>query len=259
MKVRAIFTDLDGTLLEPDGSLRWEAAAEIKRLTAAAIPVFLVTSKTVAEVVRLLARLELATPAGFENGAGIVDTGGSKVFDPSALPVTELRRAAARLRAQCGAPLRTMEELDDSELSGLTGLPTSELAAARDRRATLPLVVRPEWDFFLRMALPSLPRMRLVRGNRFLHLQGNHDKTSVVKLLLSRFPTSEGVVVSCGDSPNDLELLAGAHFAVIVPSTDGPSPELVQQIPDARVAPHPHGRGWAMAVREIVERTTPPR
>ena len=46
MKVRAIFTDLDGTLLEPDGSLRAEAFAEIQRLNAGGIPVCLVTSKT---------------------------------------------------------------------------------------------------------------------------------------------------------------------------------------------------------------------
>ena len=51
MKIRAIFTDLDGTLLEPDGSLRAEASAEIQRLSASDIPVCLVTSKTAAEVV----------------------------------------------------------------------------------------------------------------------------------------------------------------------------------------------------------------
>ena len=256
MKVRAIFTDLDGTLLEPDGSVGCEAKAEIHRLTAAGIPVLLVTSKTAREVVGLLARLHLETPAGFENGAGIIDARGSMVFDPAAIPVEELRLAAAKLRERCGAPLRTMDELDDSELTSFTGLHGRALAAARDRRATMPLVVASEWDFFLGVALPAHPRMRLVRGNRFLHLQGDHDKTSVMKLLLSQLPLRDGVIVSCGDSPNDLEMLAGAKVAVIVPSAAGPNPELVRKIPGARVAPHPHGRGWAMAVREIVERTT---
>ncbi len=256
MKVRAIFTDLDGTLLEPDGSVGCEAEAEIHRLTAAGIPVLLVTSKTATEVVGLLARLHLETPAGFENGAGIIDARGSMVFDPAAIPVEELRLAAAKLRERCGAPLRTLDELDDSELISLTGLHQRALAAARERRATMPLVVAPEWDCILRAALPTSPRMRLVRGNRFLHLQGDHDKTSVMKLLLSQLPLREGIVVSCGDSPNDLELLTEAQVAVIVPSAAGASEELVMKIPGARIAPHPHGRGWALAVREIVERTT---
>jgi mannosyl-3-phosphoglycerate phosphatase len=257
MKVRAVFTDLDGTLLEPDGSLRAEAMTEIGRLTALGIPVCLVTSKTATEVVRLLARLRLETPAGFENGAGVVLANGSMVLDPAALSMEDLRRAAASLRGRCAAPIKTLDELDDRELRCLTGLPETALGAVRDRQATLPIVVAPQWDGPLRETLPSRPRMRLLRGNRFLHLQGDHDKTSVMQLLLSRLPPREGVTVSCGDSPNDLELLTRTEIAVIVPSHAGPSSELVRKVPGAFVAPEPHGRGWAMAVREIVERTTP--
>jgi len=257
MKVRAIFTDLDGTLLEPDGSLSAEALTEIKRLTASGIPVCLVTSKTAAEVVALLKQLQLATPAGFENGAGIVFAEGSMALEPAAIAMAELRREAARLRGRCGAPFRTLDELEENELMSITKLPAAALAAVRDRQATLPLVVAPTWDRRLHASLPARPRMRLLRGNRFLHLQGDHDKTSVMRLLLSRLPPRDGVVVSFGDSPNDSELLAKAEIAVIVPSAAGPSPELVRKIPDARVAPYPHGLGWVMAVRQIVERTTP--
>ena len=257
MKIRAIFTDLDGTLLEPDGSLRAEASAEIQRLSASDIPVCLVTSKTAAEVVALLARLRLATPAGFENGAGIVLADGSMVLEPAAITVAELRREVIRLRARCRVPFRTLDELGDDELVSITELPATALAAMRDRQATLPLVVVPMWDRRLRASLPARPRMRLLRGNRFLHLQGDHDKTTVMRLLLSRLPPRDGVVISLGDSPNDFELLAEAEIAVIVPSATGPSPELVRKIPHARVAPHPHGLGWVMAVRQIFERTTP--
>lgn len=257
MKIRAIFTDLDGTLLEPDGSLCAEALAEIKDLTAAGIPVCLVTSKTAPELVALLARLRLATPAGFENGAGIVRADGSMVLEPAAISMAELRRHATKLRARSGAPLRTLDELDDDELHSITGLPRPALATMRDRQATMPMLVDREWDQRLHASMSTQPRMRLLRGNRFLHLQGDHDKNSVMKMLLSLLPRREGAVVSCGDSPNDLELLAEAEIAVIVPSATGPSQELVDMIPNARVAAHPHGRGWATAVREIVERTTP--
>jgi len=255
MRIRAIFTDLDGTLLEPDGSIRAEALEALHELVANGVAVYLVTSKTAAELVELLARLRLETPAGFENGAGVVFADGSVLLGPEAVPVDEVRALAVSLRAETGAPLRTLDELDDEELMAVTGLPISALPGVRDRRATMPLRVPSRWDRRLRRSLPVEPRMRLVRGDRFLHLQGDHDKTTVMNLLLARLPERDGAVVSLGDSPNDLELLAAADVAVIVPSDTGPHPELVRRLPGARVAPGRHGRGWAMAVRQMIERT----
>ena len=257
MRVRVVFTDLDGTLLEPDGSLEPEAGAEIRRLTADGVPVCPVTSKTSDELGELMGLLGLATPAGFENGAGAILPDGSVTLAPGSVPVDTLRTEAARLRERSKAPLRTLEELDDGELAAITELPFSRLGAVRRRRATLPLVVAPGWDESLHAALPARPRLRLVRGNRFLHLQGDHDKTSVLTLLLSHLPPATGIVVACGDSPNDIELLAAADLRVIVPSVAGPSPALVQRFPDALLAPLPHGRGWAATVRSILERTMP--
>jgi mannosyl-3-phosphoglycerate phosphatase len=257
VKIRAIFTDLDGTLLEPDGSLCAEALEEINRLKDRGIPVCLVTSKTSVEVVDLLTRLRLMTPAGFENGAGVILPDGSMVLEPTAIPIVELRDHAAELRTRSGAPLRTLNEIDDAQLQLLTGLPRRALRAVRERRATLPLFVDSEWDGHLRESMPASPPMRLQRGNRFLHLQGNHDKTSVMKRLLTLLPRREGAVVSFGDSPNDLELLMEAEVAVIVPSADGPSQDLVGSIPGAHIAPRPHGRGWVMAVQQIAQRSSP--
>lgn len=254
MKIRAILTDLDGTLLEPDGSICAEALREVRHLTGAGVPVCLVTSKTPTEVIGLLAQLGLDTPAGFENGAGVVFSDGRTIMDPAAVPTADLRRHAENMRVKSGAPLRLLSELADDELHVFTCLRRSELAAVRDRRATLPLLVDARWDRLLRASMPGKPRMRLVRGNRFLHLQGDHDKTSVIQVLLSLLPPREGALVCFGDSPNDFELLTGAEVAVIVPSVSGPNRELMERVPAARVAPCPHGLGWAMAVRHIVER-----
>jgi len=55
-------------------------------------------------------------------------------------------------------------------------------------------------------------------------------------------------VVGCGDSPNDLELLQRVDLPVIVPSQTGAHPVLRGALPEAVVAPAPHGRGWARAV-----------
>jgi mannosyl-3-phosphoglycerate phosphatase len=253
VRLRAVYSDLDGTMLEPDGSVRPEVLVEIAALTLAGAPVCPVTSKTAAELRVLRGQLGLAAPAGFENGAGVLLPDGAEWLHPDAVSLEALRALATALREATGAPLHTIDELGDDRLSELTGLTGLALATARDRRASLPLVVAREWDAILRDALPSHPRVRLIRGNRFLHLQGRHDKASVLPDLERLLQAGEGPTVASGDSPNDIGLLAAADIAVIVPSRAGPDPDLLHAHPDAVVAPYPHGIGWAATMRALRE------
>ncbi len=252
MRPRIVLTDLDGTLLEADGSACAEAKSALALLRELAIPVCAVTSKTAGEVGAILRELGVTSPAAVENGAGVLLADGRGEPRPEAVPVATLMAEAERLRAATGAPLRTLLELSDAELGALTGLSGTALAAARDRRATLPLVVDPRWDGAIRAALAAYPPMSVLRGNRFLHLQGRHDKASAVPRLLELAHPGPGVTVALGDSPNDAGLLEAADVAVIVPGVAGPHPELVRRFPAARVAALPHGRGWAAAVRGLL-------
>jgi mannosyl-3-phosphoglycerate phosphatase len=252
MKIHAIFTDLDGTLLEPDGSICEEALDALVQLREMGVPVCPLTSKTAAELGSIMAILGLATPAGFENGAGVLLSDGALELQPSAVPVAELVTVLVKARGETGAPVRTILELADEELSALTGLRGVALSAARTRQATLPLLVEGSWDDALRTALDPSLSLRLIRGNKFLHLQGDHDKISVLPRLVELLGQGTGVTVACGDSPNDAELLAHADIPVIVPGTGGPHPDLVCDVPHARVARLPHGRGWAASVRSII-------
>lgn len=252
MKLSLVLTDLDGTLLEPDGSVTADALAALGTLRQAGVPVCPVTSKTAAELGLLSPRLGLADPAGFENGAGIWWPGGRTELQPAAIPLGALTAAAFDLRGSTGIAFRTLVELSDEELAALTGLKGAALAAARSRAATLPLVVAAEHDQVLRDALPGGSGLRLIRGNRFLHLQGPHDKADLVPRLAEAAGAGDGLSVACGDAPNDTGLLAAAPLRVIVPSAAGPHPALLSRFPDATVAPLPHGRGWAAALLELV-------
>jgi len=252
MRIAAVVTDLDGTLLEPDGSLGPEAHAALVRLAACGVPVCPLTSKTVAELVAFAATVPAPAPAGFENGAGIVLPDGEARLASQAVPVAELRVVLERLRGTTRAPVRSIEELDDRELEALTGLTGAARARARERRATLPLQVDPVWDDRLRAALGEDSPVRLVRGNRFLHLQGHHDKADVMPQVLALVAPDGGTIVGCGDAPNDLGLLEHCDIAVIVPGARGPHPELTRRLPRALIAPHPHGRGWAAALEQLL-------
>jgi len=247
-----IFTDLDGTLLEPDGSACKEVRSALAELRELDVPVCLVTSKTTAELAAIKEMLDLGTPAGFENGAGVLHADGTSELQAAAVPLPKLVSILERARRESGAPVRTILELADEELTALTGLEGSALRAARARQATLPLVVDAAWDEPLRRALAPVSDLRTVRGNRFLHLQGDHDKGTVIPRLRDLVGNRPGLTVACGDSPNDAELLAQADIAVIVPGVRGPNQELVRSFSHARVAPLPHGRGWALVVRQIV-------
>lgn len=251
--IRVVLSDLDGTLLEPDGSVLPEARSVLGAAVRAGVPVCPVTSKTVPELRALRRYLELADPAGFENGAGVLDSQEEVHLLAAAVPLRDLVGVMEDLRRHTGAPLRGLHELSDEELAALTALPGSALEAVRQRQATLPVVVDPAWDEQLNEALPECPSLRLVRGNRFLHLQGFHDKADVTDMILDLLGGRPGTVVALGDAPNDAGLLAVADLAVVIPSTQGPHPGLVARFPGALVAPRPHGLGWADVVGALLD------
>ncbi|GBC79406.1 Glucosyl-3-phosphoglycerate/mannosyl-3-phosphoglycerate phosphatase [bacterium HR09] len=252
-----VLTDLDGTLLEPDGQILPEVLDFLLTLKEAGVTVCPVTSKTPAELAYLLDRWGLALAAGFENGAGVRLANGQLELQPKAVPVTRLEEILTLLREKTGLFVRSVSDLEDHELAAITGLPAEQIPATRKRLASLPLVVEPRWDVLLQAALPQDPPVRLLRGNRFLHLQGPHGKAEVVPQLLKLMGHPCGPVVACGDSPNDEELLAAATVQVIVPASQGPHPGLCQRFPSALIPGEPHGRGWVEALKRVFSELLP--
>jgi predicted mannosyl-3-phosphoglycerate phosphatase (HAD superfamily) len=148
--------------------------------------------------------------------------------------------------------VQTLDDLSDRDLSSLVGLVGDDLDRMRQRQATLPLLVDERWDDALRAV--ASPEVLLVRGNRFLHLQGQHRKADVMAGLLATTP-GDGVVLTFGDAPNDLELLRCGDVAVIVPSASGANQALRKALPAAVIAPGPHGLGWAAVVQQLLDAT----
>ncbi|MFN3412957.1 MAG: hypothetical protein ACK42L_02725, partial [Thermoanaerobaculum sp.] len=182
---------------------------------------------------------------------------GELQLQPNAVPLPALLDILTLLRQSTGLWVRSLFDLEDQELATITGLPVEELPATRQRLASLPLVVEPSWEAVLQAALPTHPRLRLLRGNRFLHLQGPHGKAHVVPQLLKLTGRPCGPVVACGDAPNDEELLAAATVQVIVPGNRGPHPWLSQRFPQALIPTQPHGRGWVQALQQVFPEVLP--
>ena len=86
-----IFTDLDGTLLEEDGSLSADARAALSILETRAVRVVPLTSKTRLELCGWLEELGRRSWGAFENGAGLITPSGVEIL-PGALPVDQASR-----------------------------------------------------------------------------------------------------------------------------------------------------------------------
>lgn len=253
MKPLVFVTDLDGTLLEGDGTAREEVVLLLQQLRYRGVPVYAVTSKTSVETVALVEELGLTFPAGVENGAGVVGRDGQVSLGERAVTLPILRQTASLLKQRSQVPFQTLEEMDDQALSSLVKLPLDRIPAMRARAATLPLVCHPRFDQTLPAFLPSHPKLRLVRGNRFLHLQGDHGKADVFPLLLGATHRDDVFLVGLGDSPNDYPLLAACDLAFIVSSHKGGHPFLTAQLPKAQLTPYPHGAGWVWAVKQALK------
>lgn len=247
-----IFTDLDGTLLEEDGSLSAVARAELDRLRARRVPVVPLTSKTRQELERWLDVLDAGGAGAFENGAGILRERGKRAEEreaevlPGAVPVGELRAALDDLRRATGLLLFSFAEIPSSDWARLTGLRLEEAPAARAREFDLPFVA-PEGSGAALASWALPPRVRLTRGGRFWHLSGDHDKGDALRVLASRL--GGGPTVGLGDAPTDAPFLRLADRAILVPRAGGIDPELSALVPRAAHAPRAGGAGWAAAVR----------
>lgn len=255
MRLTAVLTDLDGTLLDHGGVLGPEARQALGELRRRGIPVVPLTSKTEVELRGLLAELDSGGLGVFENGAGVVGPGGVEV-SPRAVPAVRLGRHLAELSRLSGAPLRSLPDLTVAEIVRLTGLAEAQVPSMLARRFGLPFLAPGAADEALVAAAARMPGVRLTRGGLFWHLSGKHGKEDAIDLLLGANLLSRPFA-GLGDAPNDAGFLARCDVAVLVPGVSGAvDAGLAAAVPGGRTAPFPAGRGWAAAVRALLGEET---
>ncbi len=221
-----VFTDLDGTLLDHQ-SYHWDPAAPaLAALKADEIPVILVSSKTLAELQQLRQALALPHPVVAENGALIDVPDNYFAQAPDALkPIVsrqELQAAYREVKANGGYQCQAFFEMGPEGIAAETGLSLLQAELANQRAATEPLLWSDTDDnadaFVEAMTARGL---RCVQGGRFLHLMSNTHKGEAVQTLISAYqqqlPERTLTSVSCGDAPNDLDMLASTDIAVVIP------------------------------------------
>lgn len=266
-----IFSDLDGTLLDPD-TYEWgpaEPALDLCR--SREVPVVLVSSKTRAEMEPLRHEMSNSAPFITENGGGIffpstikedLPPGTTPVAGPEGLRKLSLgvpyRRLVERLqeiREELGLNLRGFSDMKVDEIFRLTGLDPDAACLAAMREYDEPFVILDERPSD-RAALKKAAEQRglaIVDGGRFCHLLSESDKGISMERVISWYEESHGQVTSIalGDSPNDFSMLERADYPVLIRSRRD-FPMLKEAIPRLRVTREMGPQGWNSAVLDIL-------
>ncbi len=263
-----IFTDLDGTLLDPI-SYGWEDAKPALDLCRHRhIPIILVSSKTRAEMDVLRHKMGLSFPFIVENGGGIFFPKGGVHKVPSGtiladniwkwslgMPYDRLVDALREIREELGWNIRGFSEMTTEEISRLTGLDLETSRLASEREYDEPCIVSEQGDFDADAFYDAARKrgLNITMGGRFYHIQGKNDKGEAVKKVISWYKEyhHEILTVALGDSPNDFSMLKQVDYPVLLPSAlhfHG----IEERIPGLRVIREIGPKGWNSAVLDIL-------
>ena len=263
-----IFTDLDGTLLDPI-SYGWEEAKPALNLCKNLdIPIIMVSSKTRAEMDVIRHKMGLSFPFIVENGGGIFfpKKGAYKVPSGTILanniwklslgtPYDRLVTALKEIREELGWNIRGFSEMTIQEISRLTGLDLETSRLASEREYDEPCIVLDKRGFdpdaFYNAARKR--GLNITMGGRFYHIQGKNDKGEAVKKLISWYKEYHHKIltIALGDSPNDFSMLKQVDYPVLLPSAlrfQG----IEERIPGLRVMRDIGPKGWNSAVLDIL-------
>ncbi|AUJ65535.1 hypothetical protein B9057_13125 [Aestuarium zhoushanense] len=249
----AVFTDLDGTLLDHETYSWAPAAPALDRLRTRNIPLIIASSKTAAEIEQLRDAIGFGhMPAIVENGAGILEggatAGSDRVYHDRIMWV---------LSQIPGALRRDFEGFTDWGIEGIsreTGLSKSGARLAHARQFSEPGLWRgseqAEAEF---IAVLAEHGVHARRGGRFLTLSFGATKADRMRELSARFAPCR--TIALGDAPNDVEMLQAASLGVVVKNPHAaPLPPLVGEADGRIIRTKLVGpAGWNEAVLKYVE------
>lgn len=228
-----VASDLDGTLLRPDGTLAPRTARALRSAAEAGIEVVFVTARPPRWVTELAPHVAGHGTAICANGAAVVDVTSGAVLAEDGMPPALVARLAARVRDAWGAEHVHLAAESATGFAAERGYrsdhPVPEGSPVADRiedvltPCTFKLLVRTSrpWSTSFAVDLADvLGDHGLVADSGAVGL-GEVSAPGVTKAAsLARWAASRGVpardVWALGDAPNDLPMLtwAGRSFAV---------------------------------------------
>ena len=239
MGKRVVFTDLDGTLLDPFTYSYEESLPALRALRREGIPVVFCSAKTRLEILALRAELGVQDPFVAENGAAVFIPRGyfnleleERAQELNSLLVVELGARLEEFKwvieeelVKLGCGYSLFSEMSAEEIAEETGL-TVEMAGyakAREYSETIKI------DGGRKLAVKALRALEsrglsCTAGERFLTVtSGGVSKGRAVKVLQGLYEEVYGPLLTYGfgDSYNDLSMLREVDVPVLVKRPSG--------------------------------------
>jgi mannosyl-3-phosphoglycerate phosphatase len=256
-----VFSDLDGTLLEPGGDFLREAGPALDRLWGDGIPLVLCTSKTFAEIEWYRVQLRNTHPFVVENGGAVYVPKGYFPFpidyDCVVGPYLvrrlggdyeEMVAGLQELAESTGVALRGFSSMSAKEIAEICSMSLEQADRAKRRDHDEPfLVLEPTRARLVEQS----SRIPVTRAGRFHHLN-TADKGTAASILIDLYRKMDKNIrtVGLGDSANDLPMLRCVDVPILVPREGGYDPDVV--IPGLRLAPAAGPTGWGLELMSVL-------
>ena len=225
-----VISDLDGTLLDHNDYNYTAAKPCLDFIRKKGIPLIFASSKTSIEIENLCSEINFFHPYIAENGAllcipenyFIKGNSSTSVYEKKVIGIPREKINQVLENLTSSYQFTTFSKLTPGEIVSHTGLSESQALDANKRECTEPILWE-DSEHKLVSFSTQLEKfnMRLLRGGRFHHVMGVHDKATTMTLLIEYFKkhiNKSIISIALGDSPNDYEMLSTADYGVVVPN-----------------------------------------
>lgn len=272
-RTTAIFTDLDGTLIDFDDYSSDLARPYVLQLIELGYLVVFCSSKTFGEQRVLQEELGIKMPCILENGSAIAAPAGFWNEDLPGLQTfgdwrrfeigtfaADIRQRLRRVESTFGEPLHGFSSLMTEDVAMATGLDIASARRAQEREYSETIAAKlPEdvWEslesIFAREGLKCLP------GGRFRTvIDAEADKGAAIRKFaeLWKLQTGESLVsFGLGDSENDQDMLANVDWPHLVKRPNGSwaglSGRRIERVNG--IGP----KGWVQVAQQLIRETLP--
>jgi mannosyl-3-phosphoglycerate phosphatase len=225
-----VFSDLDGTLLDHDTYDYTPAREGLAFLKNNAVPLILVSSKTMPEMKIVHEEMGLDAPYIFENGGGIYWPDNNEHIEHLGMDISELKSRREAIDAELKEPVYFITDMTVEEIVNRTGLSREKALLAQRRLTSLPFILPSgrnigQEEMRKINAVLQAKGLSMTKGGRFYHfLSLQSDKGSAIKRVIDYYRKTGAAAVTTigiGDSENDIPMFMAVDIPVVIRKKDG--------------------------------------
>ncbi len=265
----AVYTDLDGSLLDHHDYSHAAADSLLQALEKQDIPVIPVSSKTRAELLPLRKELNNRHPFIVENGAAVFIPQGYFAEQPAETitqngywvkvftsPRSHWLDKIDAIAADFPDAFINFARLDINTIIDLTGLNPVAAQQASEREFGEPVHwLGSDTDQTRFVTALEQAGANVLRGGRFLHISGNCGKGRALLWLNEQYKKQphgiDPISIAIGDSQNDVAMLEAADHALIIRSPSH-QPPVLSRNKNSSLSHSQGPTGWDEGLRKIL-------